>query len=76
MIRHPPVARKISIHVPREGDDILLPPLFPTRWISIHVPREGDDAEIKRFRKRRSKFLSTSPARGTTCRVYISSASA
>ena len=39
---------EISIHVPREGDDL------PVSWwmpeyteISIHVPREGDDDGIR-----------------------------
>ena len=35
--------KKISIHVPREGDDLccICGPLYAQ--ISIHVPREGDD---------------------------------
>ena len=34
--------------------------------ISIHVPREGDDGPASRARPLFLKFLSTSPARGTT----------
>ena len=35
----------ISIHVPREGDDLLEALDDINAWqISIHVPREGDDA--------------------------------
>ena len=34
---------KISIHVPREGDDMELFAIIYTTKISIHVPREGDD---------------------------------
>ena len=33
----------ISIHVPREGDDLQLIAQLIKRAISIHVPREGDD---------------------------------
>ena len=34
----------ISIHVPREGDDVVNTSQEPfQRTISIHVPREGDD---------------------------------
>ena len=36
----------ISIHVPREGDDVLIHRARPLLLISIHVPREGDDAEV------------------------------
>src|SRR5699024_5849690 len=36
--------------------------------ISIHVPREGDDHRSLAFLLRRLRFLSTSPARGTTNR--------
>ena len=34
---------KISIHVPREGDDLRRSRPCPSGMISIHVPREGDD---------------------------------
>ena len=34
---------KISIHVPREGDDTMKISGFDIVTISIHVPREGDD---------------------------------
>ncbi len=34
---------RISIHVPREGDDVGLSVVKNGLTISIHVPREGDD---------------------------------
>ena len=34
---------KISIHVPREGDDCRRLDAIGKIAISIHVPREGDD---------------------------------
>ena len=34
---------EISIHVPREGDDLMAAQSLKNRSISIHVPREGDD---------------------------------
>ena len=35
---------RISIHVPREGDDLRSSQFqVNPRLISIHVPREGDD---------------------------------
>ena len=41
---HAAVRLDISIHVPREGDDLAEPPPEPPEPpISIHVPREGDD---------------------------------
>ena len=33
----------ISIHVPREGDDLMRAINTTSAGISIHVPREGDD---------------------------------
>ena len=33
----------ISIHVPREGDDLFFQDIACHITISIHVPREGDD---------------------------------
>ena len=36
-------SKVISIHVPREGDDLRPIPHRLSRSISIHVPREGDD---------------------------------
>ena len=43
-LRHPGQARKISIHAPREGSDIILHEGRPKpRNISIHAPREGSD---------------------------------
>ena len=38
--------RRISIHVPREGDDSIAAQKLGERDISIHVPREGDDCGI------------------------------
>ena len=35
----------ISIHVPREGDDVTAAGHAEDRIISIHVPREGDDPQ-------------------------------
>ena len=37
-------AENISIHVPREGDDVSNEIEMLKDVISIHVPREGDDA--------------------------------
>ena len=37
---------KISIHVPREGDDRGFHGGATGGTISIHVPREGDDPKI------------------------------
>ena len=37
------VDNKISIHVPREGDDSVEYRAPYVDTISIHVPREGDD---------------------------------
>ena len=40
----------ISIHVPREGDDIAdTHKRIIDTLISIHVPREGDDAKNGKF---------------------------
>ena len=36
----------ISIHVPREGDDLQRLQRLPRFRISIHVPREGDDLSL------------------------------
>ena len=36
----------ISIHVPREGDDLFDDSFESESVISIHVPREGDDADL------------------------------
>ena len=59
---------RISIHVPREGDDLQQALIW--RWrnrISIHVPREGDDAiRSARTAVTAAQFQSTSPVRGTT----------
>ena len=37
------IMRSISIHVPREGDDVRPRYSGFALSISIHVPREGDD---------------------------------
>ena len=60
------LSAKISIHVPREGDDLSRLCGFFICRISIHVPREGDDGDFVNDRVFRRIFLSTSPARGTT----------
>ena len=41
-------AQAISIHVPREGDDVRHHAGRPGDSISIHVPREGDDRSRER----------------------------
>ena len=57
----------ISIHVPREGDDLPIVTLWGNdTHISIHVPREGDDSRQAYKNVQMSQFQSTSPVRGTT----------
>ena len=56
---------RISIHVPRAGDDLVVLDDALILAISIHVPRAGDDDFHPRARQRR-RFQSTSPVRGTT----------
>ena len=56
----------ISIHVPREGDDLRSRMEYSRCLISIHVPREGDDVILMYRLTMTSVFQSTSPARGTT----------
>ena len=56
----------ISIHVPREGDDVRGGRADGPAEISIHVPREGDDFKTEIARRRHYRFQSTSPVRGTT----------
>ena len=57
----------ISIHVPREGDDLVPPhPVAGQQQISIHVPREGDDLGEIGDKLLAVVFQSTSPVRGTT----------
>ena len=61
----------ISIHVPREGDDIgWYQAYVQLANISIHVPREGDDAFAVRSSAPFESFQSTSPVRGTTAKVH------
>ena len=58
---------EISIHVPREGDDVPVGcSCCLLKTISIHVPREGDDGKTIFNEVHAYQFLSTSPARGTT----------
>ena len=60
-------AKSISIHVPREGDDVVkMAARLTDKQISIHVPREGDDHFPRLRLKPQAQFQSTSPARGTT----------
>ena len=49
--------RVISIHVPREGDD-LIGRMHNERitYISIHVPREGDDIQEGRYQEHTAYF--------------------
>ena len=47
----------ISIHVPREGDDVGFgAPMLEANLISIHVPREGDDHLFRPFRGASGNF--------------------
>ena len=62
--------QEISIHVPREGDDIAGIRLMPPFSISIHVPREGDDSWRTSPGHSPTTFQSTSPVRGTTLKIY------
>ena len=57
---------RISIHVPRVGDDIYFAHTQPYFGISIHVPRVGDDCRRPAPAAGWPRFLSTSPAWGTT----------
>ena len=62
-----PLTWKISIHVPREGDDGAKIGTKETQYlISIHVPREGDDSPQRHQTGTGAIFQSTSPVRGTT----------
>ena len=61
----------ISIHVPREGDDINDFFRDQNIQISIHVPREGDDPFGVGFFAWVFGFQSTSPVRGTTDRMLL-----
>ena len=72
----PRLALRISIHVPREGDDVVTEKYAEYRNISIHVPREGDDTLAKKYGDYDDLFLSTSPARGTTPGTRFSAAAA
>ena len=57
----------ISIHVPREGDDLVVVDVHAgDEGISIHVPREGDDNWWTASPWNARRFQSTSPVRGTT----------
>ena len=57
----------ISIHVPREGDDRGSGAVVPaTQNFYPRPPRGGRPVNIG-IEETKSKFLSTSPARGTTC---------
>ena len=63
---------KISIHVPREGDDVAQAnPQSYNQTISIHVPREGDDTGCRDSHGGAFLFQSTSPVRGTTDRMLL-----
>ena len=66
---HGPI--KISIHVPRERDDIPGPKKAGGGGISIHVPRERDDAREGQTQVGSRAFQSTSLVRGTTGRSLL-----
>ncbi len=51
---------------PRGGRRVHAKSADSPSTISIHVPREGDDSPRQKRPARRRRFLSTSPARGTT----------
>ena len=60
----PPVqwTPKISIHAPREGSDVLAPPVcLGERGISIHAPREGSDILSASASATRPYFYPRSP---------------
>ena len=58
--------RKISIHAPRAGGDIVPPiPQFHPRTISIHAPRAGGDC-FRIIDGGFKRFQSTPPVRGAT----------
>ena len=61
---------RISIHVPRAGDDAILSQRQIQRSISIHVPRAGDDHNLVFHPHLCVEFQSTSPVRGTTAKLY------
>ncbi len=60
------ISHGISIHVPRVGDDRGRGGSVFSLVISIHVPRVGDDTDSVGGIVNAVKFLSTSPAWGTT----------
>ena len=46
------LVKPISIHVPREGHDILCVSVLRRHYISIHVPREGHDSTATDYMRR------------------------
>ena len=58
--------KKISIHAPREGRDLLRGEVLRADGISIHAPREGRDFEDDEIGAVYFIFQSTRPARGAT----------
>ena len=58
--------KKISIHAPREGGDVVNAKRFPSVTISIHAPREGGDLSFGLKKWVTLRFQSTPPARGAT----------
>ena len=58
--------QKISIHIPRVGDDGDPMERRDEMAISIHIPRVGDDLAIWLRHNRRGEFQSTSPVWGMT----------
>ena len=64
---------EISIHAPREGGDIVFPPLSQTGGISIHAPREGGDRSKRRTKSAKRDF-NPRPPRGGRLPVAASTA--
>ena len=62
----------ISIHVPREGDDVWRVYKLSCKRISIHVPREGDDPAASSERPAPTDFYPRPPRGGrpTICKNY------
>jgi len=58
--------RKVSIHAPRAGRDLVAPLVCAIQNVSIHAPRAGRDAHDALKAAAQDKFQSTRPARGAT----------
>ena len=53
--------KKISIHAPRVGSDLLLLLRLPLLDISIHAPRVGSDEDVERITDKNQHFNPRSP---------------